>query len=59
MTHTFILTRTYETIVEIEAENYEDAVKQLPQLDIYAIELEQCCVIEENVTDEQGNKIEY
>jgi len=35
------------------------AVKQLPQLDIYAIELEQCCVIEENVTDEQGNKIEY
>lgn len=54
MTHTFIMTRTYETLIEIEADNYEDALKQLSQTDIYAIELEQCCVTEEIIENENG-----
>ena len=54
MTHTFTMTRTYETIIEVEAENYEDALKQLSQIDVYAIELEQCCVTEEVIKDDNG-----
>ena len=59
MTHKFIVQRTYETIVEIEAENIQEALEQLSKTDIYAIEMEQCCVVEETLTDEEGNKIEY
>lgn len=54
MTHTFTMTRTYETIIEVEADNYEDAIKQLYQIDVYAIELEQCCVTEEVIKDDNG-----
>jgi len=46
---TFTMTRTYETVIEIEASNYEDALKQLSETDVYAIELEQCCVTDEIV----------
>jgi len=46
---TFIMTRTYETLLEIEAENYADAQKQLAGIDRYAIELEQCCVTNEDM----------
>lgn len=49
---TFKMTRTYETIIEIDAENYDDAKKQLLGIDVYAIELEQCCVTNVNMTCE-------
>lgn len=58
MTHTFFMTRTYVTLIEVEADNYEDALKQLSHTDIYAIELEQCCVIKEVIKDENGIVIE-
>jgi hypothetical protein len=47
--YTFTMTRTYETIIEIEADNYEEAVQKLSETDVYAIELEQCCVTDEIV----------
>jgi hypothetical protein len=46
---TFKMSRTYETIIEIDAENYADAQKQLAGIDKYAIELEQCCVTNEDM----------
>lgn len=46
---TFKMTRTYETIIEIEAENFDDAQKQFAGIDRYAIELEQCCVTNEDM----------
>lgn len=46
---TFKMSRTYETIIEIDAENYADAQKQLAGIDRYAIELEQCCVTNEDM----------
>jgi hypothetical protein len=57
--YTFTINRTYETVVEIEAKNKKEALKQLHSMDIYSLELEQCSVIEESVFDELGNKIEY
>jgi hypothetical protein len=50
--YTFILTRTYETSIEIDAENYDEAVKKLSEVDVYALELEQCCCVEESVSHE-------
>ena len=58
-TYTFTISRTYETVVEIEASDKEEALKQLYSMDIYSIELEQCCVVEESVFDELGNQVEY
>lgn len=57
--YTFTLTRTYETVIEIDATNKKDALKKLHEMDIYAVELEQCCVVEETIQDELGNHIEY
>jgi len=54
---TFTMTRTYETIIEIEADNYDDALKQLSETDVYSIELEQCCVTDEMITDDNGQTI--
>lgn len=51
---TFTLTRTYETIIEIEADNYDDALKQLYSTDVYAVELEQCCVLDETMVNDRG-----
>ena len=56
---TFTISRTYETIVEVEATTKAEALKQLHEMDIYTLELEQCCVVEENVYDSLGNLIEY
>ena len=47
---TFIMTRTYETVIEIEADNYDEALEQLEKTDRYAIELEQCCVVDEDIS---------
>lgn len=57
MNYKFVVKRTYETIVEVEASNYEEACKELQNTDIYAIELEQCCVIEETIECE--NRMYY
>lgn len=54
MTHTFTVSRTYETIIEIEADNYVDALIKFAETDIYPIELEQCCVTEEFITSDHG-----
>jgi hypothetical protein len=48
----FIITRTYETIIEVDAEDLETAEKQLAEIDIYAVELEQCCCVDETITHE-------
>jgi hypothetical protein len=49
-TYTFTMSRTYETIFEIEAENYGEAVTKLHKdVDRYAVEMEQCCVINEEI----------
>lgn len=45
----FVMTRTYETIIEVDADDLETAEKQLAEIDVYAIELEQCCVVEETI----------
>lgn len=47
--YTFKMTRVYETIIEIEAENEQDASNKLKEIDVYQIELEQCCVVEEKI----------
>lgn len=49
------MTRTYETIIEIDAESYEDAVKRLSETDVYAIEMEQCCVTDEVIEGDNGS----
>ena len=49
-TYTFTMSRTYETIFEIEAQNYAEAVTKLHKdVDKYAVEMEQCCVINEEI----------
>jgi hypothetical protein len=48
----FVMTRTYETIIEVDADDLETAEKQLAEIDIYAVELEQCCVVDETITHE-------
>jgi len=46
-TYTYKMTRVYETIIEIESENEQDASNKLKEIDVYQIELEQCCVVDE------------
>lgn len=43
------MTRVYETLIEVDAENHADAFDKLDQIGdgIYSMELEQCNVIEE------------
>jgi len=48
-TYTYKMTRVYETIIEIEAENELDASSKLKDIDVYQIELEQCCVVHETI----------
>jgi hypothetical protein len=48
-TYTYKITRVYETIIEIEAENEHDASQKLLEKDLYQIELEQCCVVNETI----------
>lgn len=55
--YTFIVSRTYETLVEVDADNYDDALCKLSETDIYSIELEQCCVVDEFVKDSEDNVI--
>jgi len=48
-TYTFKMTWVYETIIEIDAENVKDAFNKLQDIDVYQIELEQCCVVNEEI----------
>ena len=48
-TYNFNITRTYETNIQLTAENEQEARLKLNDIDIYEIELEQCNVIEEKV----------
>jgi hypothetical protein len=43
------MTRVYETLIEVKAKNELDADKKLSELDIYQIELEQCCIVSEDI----------
>ena len=57
-TYNFLMARTYHTSLQVEAENEQQAREKLKNLDAYAIELEQCCVVNEtfaleNVTEGQ------
>ena len=47
------MTRVYETLIEIDAENWKDAFKKLDELgnDVYSLELEQCNVTEEKIEE--------
>jgi len=48
-THTFKMTRVYETIIEIDAENVKDAFNKLQDVDVYQLELEQCNVVHDAI----------
>jgi riboflavin synthase alpha subunit len=53
---TLTMSRTYQTIFEIEAENESEALNKLEQMeDRYAVELEQCCVINEQIECTEEN----
>lgn len=45
--------RTYETLIEIDADNYDEALDKLGKMDVYTIEMEQCCVTEETFEHEE------
>lgn len=51
-TYNFTMIRTYETFFQVDANSYQDAVSKLSEMDIYTIELEQCCVTNEIIIDE-------
>jgi hypothetical protein len=57
-TYIFKMTRVYETIIEIEAENEQDASNKLKEIDVHQIELEQCCVVHETIELEDDYTLE-
>ena len=57
-TYTYKMTRVYETIIEIDAENEQDASQKLFEKDLYQIELEQCCVVNETIELEDDYTLE-
>jgi hypothetical protein len=48
--------RTYDTLIEVQAENPEEAIKEFEKLgdSIYDLELRQNCVNEETLTIREG-----
>jgi hypothetical protein len=57
-TYTFKMTRVYETIIEIDAENVKDAFNKLQDVDVYQLELEQCNVVHEQIELEYDYALE-
>jgi hypothetical protein len=57
-TYTFKMTRVYETIIKVEAENENDAFNRLRDIDVYQMELEQCCVVDETMELEEDYPLE-
>jgi hypothetical protein len=56
--YTFKMTRVYETLIVVDAENKDDAFNKLKEIDVYQIELEQCCVVEEDIKLEDEYTLE-
>lgn len=59
--YTFKMTRVYETLIVVDAENESEAFKKLNELGdmIYTIEFEQCFVTEEKIELESVNFIKW
>jgi hypothetical protein len=57
-TYTFKMTRVYETLIVVDAENKQDAFNKLKEIDVYQIELEQCCVVQEDIELEDEYTLE-
>ena len=57
-THTFKMTRVYETIIEIDADNVKDAFNKLQGMDVYQLELEQCNVVNEQIESQDDYALE-
>ncbi len=55
-TYFFTMLRTYDTLIEVQAENPEEAIKEFEKLgdSIYDLELRQNCVNEETLTIREG-----
>lgn len=55
-TYFFTMLRTYDTLIEVQAENPEEAIKEFENLrdSVYELELEQNCVNEETLTMREG-----
>lgn len=52
--YTFTMTRTYETVIEISAEDYTEALKKLAWSDLGEAELHQCNVVDFVIEGEFG-----
>jgi hypothetical protein len=52
------MTRVYETIIEIDAENIKDAFNKLQGMDVYQLELEQCNVVHEQIESQDDYALE-
>lgn len=50
-TYNFKMTRVFETIIKVDAQNEQDAQKKFDELqdEIYYEEIRQCNVVEENI----------
>lgn len=46
-TYNFLMERVYHTSLQVEAENEQEAREKVKKLDVYTIEMEQCCVVNE------------
>jgi hypothetical protein len=57
-TYKFKMTRVYETIIKVEAENENDAFNRLRDIEVYQMELEQCCVVDETMELEEDYTLE-
>lgn len=55
-TYFFTMLRTYDTLIEVQAETPEEAIKEFEKLgdSIYDLELRQNCVNEETLTIREG-----
>ncbi len=56
--YTFKMTRVYETLIVVDAENESEAFNKLKEIDVYQIELEQCCVVQEDIELEDEYTLE-
>jgi hypothetical protein len=56
--YTFKMTRVYETLIVVDAKNEQDASNKLKEIDVYQIELEQCCVVHETIELEDEVRLE-
>lgn len=57
-TYTFKMTRVYETLIVVDAENESEAFNKLKEIDVYQIELEQCYVVQEDIELEDEYTLE-